>query len=76
MGFVLSILAISCLEPMGQEVENDGGFRRRGVQADALCGRCRSRASHHAEARRGVDGEAGAVRRRFHQLQRPSGLPL
>ena len=74
-GFLLWPSAFSCVEPLGEEVEDDGGLRRRRVQADALRRRGRGRAGHHAEARRGVDGEAGALRRAVDQLQRPPGPP-
>lgn len=63
------------MEPLGEEVKDDGRLWRRGVQADAVRGCGRGGEGHHAEARRGVDGEAGALRRGVDQLQRPPGPP-
>jgi len=63
------------VEPLGKEVQDDDRLWRRRVQADAVRGRGRGREGHHAEARRGVDGEAGALRRGVDQLQRPPGSP-
>jgi hypothetical protein len=63
------------VEPLGEEVQDDGRLRRRRVQADAVRGCSRGREGHHAEARGGVDGEAGALRRGVDQLQRPPGSP-